>query len=126
MSNPIVTVRNSASANVFVDGDPNWDDQELIIDGKPATGIYTLAPGATITVSVDWGQPAAELMMGVIFADTTNYNSGGAFYQESVGQDPSTGNLAITDTNTLGNPNFKYTVGDQAPWSMTINFTNAS
>src|SRR4029077_610264 len=117
MSNPVVTVKNNARIDIFVDGDPNWDDQELIIDGKVSTEIYTLTKGATITVSVNWESPGAEQMIGVIFAQTKNYDNGGAFYQLAVGQDQA-GNLAITDENTHGKLDIRYTLGDQAPWSM--------
>jgi len=124
MSNPVVTVKNNASIDIFVDGDPNWDDQELMIDGKAITGIYTLTKGTTVTVSVKWESRGAEQMIGVIFAQTKNYDAGGAFYQLAVGQDQA-GNLAVTEEDAHGKLNIRYTLSDQAPWSMTMNFTGA-
>ena len=29
MNTPVVTVKNHSSRDLFVDGDPNWDDQRL-------------------------------------------------------------------------------------------------
>jgi hypothetical protein len=128
MSKPVVTVKNNASRDIFVAGDPNWDDQELIIDGQVITETYTLTKGATITVSVNWEGPGEELMIGVIFAETKNYDHGGAgFYQLSVGQDPKTGNLGVTDGGPNGGKlDIRYTLSDQTPWSMKMDFTDAS
>ena len=128
MSNPVVTVTNNASRDIFVDSDPNWDDQELMINGQAFTEIYTLAEGATITVSVNWESAGDSRMIGVIFANEKNYDydKGAGFYQLTVGQDPNTGNLGITDNYTFGQPDVYYTLSDQAPWSMTMGFKDAS
>jgi hypothetical protein len=129
MSNPVVTVKNNTSRDIFVDGDPNWDDQELMINDKVITEIYTLTKGVTITVSVNWeGLPGEEGMFGVIFAEAKNYDFAGVgFYQLTVGQDPKTGNLGITDGGpTGGKLDINYTLSDQTPWSMTMDFTDVS
>jgi len=126
MSNPVVTVKNHSTRDIFVDGDPNWDDQVLTINGKPTKKIYTLTPGSEITVSVHWDEAGAELMMGVIFADAANYDFGNVgFYQLSIGQETTSGNLGVTDENTNGQPLVRYTVSDQEPWSMTMAFVDA-
>src|ERR1044071_3283416 len=122
MSNSVVvTVKNNATIDIFVAGDPNWDDQELMVDGEVITEPYTLSKGKTAAVSVNWDSAPAEEMMGVIFAQAKNYERG-AFYQLAVGQDD-TGNLAVTVENTHGDLDFKYTLNNQAPWSMTMSFT---
>jgi hypothetical protein len=122
MSNSVVvTVKNNATIDIFVAGDPNWDDQELMVDGEVIAEPYTLSKGKTVAVSVNWDSAPAEEMMGVIFARAKNYERG-AFYQLAVGQDD-TSNLAVTVEYTHGELDFKYTLNNQAPWSMTMSFT---
>lgn len=124
MNNPVVTVKNNASIDVYVDGDPNWDDQKLLINGRPARGIYQLAKGGTVKVSVNWDHPPDDRMMGVIFADKRDYDRGGGFYQQEIGQNPKTGKLGVTDDSESGKPKIRYTLSDQAPLSMTMTFTD--
>ena len=97
MSNPIVTVKNHSSQNVYIEGDPNWDDQTLLLNNQPAHGIYTLAPDQSAQLSVDWSGAGREYVMGVIFADGPDYDSGGAgFYQMIIGQLKDSGLLVLT------------------------------
>ncbi|MEA2164783.1 MAG: hypothetical protein QOK37_2910 [Thermoanaerobaculia bacterium] len=124
MNSVVVTVTNRAGVDVFVSGDPNWDDQQLMVDGQVISSPYALSTGGTITVSVNWDAPAAEEMMGVIFAQTKVGNDD--FYQLAVGQDPNTGNLAITSEYSFGTLAFRYSLSNQAPWSMTMTFENVS
>jgi hypothetical protein len=127
MSKPVVTAKNNTSRDIYVAGDPNWDDQQLIVNGNVITETYTLTKGGTITVSVDWEGPGEELMMGVIFSEAPNYDDAGVgFYQLSVGQDPKTGNLAVTEGGPNGGAlHIKYTLSDQTPWTMKMDFTDA-
>ncbi len=37
MSKPVVTVKNNASRNISVEGDPNWDDQQLMVNDQDIT-----------------------------------------------------------------------------------------
>ncbi|MET0332397.1 MAG: hypothetical protein ABW154_13320 [Dyella sp.] len=120
MNHPTVTVLNNASRDIFIDHDPNWDDQVLKVDGRPIHQAYTLNPGVAAKVSVDWNGAGEELMIGVIFSDKTDESDG---YQLSIGQAPSTGELDVTDGDGQGR--VKYTVKDQAPWSMTMDFVDA-
>jgi len=120
MSNPVVTVANHASFDIFISGNPNWDDQRVLFNGRHK-GRYKLTPGKSIKVSVKWNHPAADEMMGVDFAQTERNPS---FYV-AVGQDQ-TGNLAITDADQFGKLLIQYTVSDQAPWSMTMTLTDAT
>lgn len=120
MNHPTVTVLNNASRAIFIDHDPNWDDQVLKVDGRPIQQPYTLNPGVAAKVSVDWSGAGEELMIGVIFSDKADESDG---YQLSIGQAPSTGELDVTDGD--GHGRVKYTVKDQAPWSMTMDFVDA-
>lgn len=127
MSDPVVTVNNQSTHDIYVDGDPNWDDQVLKIDGKRSRGVYTLAPGATITVSVEWSGPGDDMMMGVIFSDAANYDTGGVgFYQLSFGQDPESGDLGVTDCNVNATPQVAYTLQDPTPWTLTMIFVDST
>lgn len=120
MSTVLVNVVNQASIEVFVSGDPNWDDQELMVNGQTIHAPYLLASGKSAAVSVNWDAPPAEEMMGVIFSQTPPANTD--FYQLAIGADPGSGNLAVTSDNSSGKPAFSYTIGDQAPWSMGMTF----
>lgn len=123
MSDVVVTLTNGADVDVFVSGDPNWDDQELKVDGQVIQGSYTLAKGETVGLSVSWNAPAEEEMMGVIFGQTARSND--HFYQLAIGQDPGTGDLAVTRVDSFGSLAFRYTTSDQGPWSMRMAFENA-
>ena len=125
MGNPVVTVLNNSHRDIFIDGDPNWDDQILKVNGKPIERPYKLNESASVKVSVDWDEPGAELMMGVIFADAANYDYGNVgFYQLSIGQELGSGNLGVTDGDASGKPLVRYTVDDQNPWFMTMIFVD--
>jgi hypothetical protein len=116
-----VTAQNQTSNIVYIDRDPNWDDQVLTINGAPQMEIYALNPGASAVVGVDWD--ATE--MGVIFATTKNYDyDGTGFYQLTIGQDGD--KLGITDGGPNGTPTFTYTLQDQQSLSMTMVFADAS
>ncbi|HEV7506222.1 MAG TPA: hypothetical protein VGS07_15050 [Thermoanaerobaculia bacterium] len=127
MSNPVVTAKNNTSRDLYVAGDPNWDDQQLMVNGNVITEPYTLTKGSTAMVSVGWEGPGEELMMGVIFSEAANYDGPGVgFYQLSVGQDPKTGNLAVTEGGPNGGTlHIQYTLSDQTPWTMKMDFTDA-
>lgn len=122
MSTVLVNVVNQASIDVFVSGDPNWDDQQLMVDGQTIDSPYTISPGGAAAVSVNWSAPPAEEMMGVIFSETRSANTD--FYQLAVGADPGTGNLAVTSDNSSGELTFRFTARDQTPWSMGMIFEN--
>jgi hypothetical protein len=123
MSDVVVTLTNRADVDVFVSGDPNWDDQELKVDGQVIRGPYTLAKGGPVTLSVSWNAPAEEEMMGVIFGQTKSSNDN--FYQLAIGQNPGTGDLAVTRVEPFGSLAFRFTTSDLRPWSMSIVFENA-
>lgn len=119
MDSLAVTVRNDTHHELFIDGDPNWDDQELTVNGTPQEQIYGLAAGssAVVGITADYNE------MGVIFATTRNYDyDGGGFYQLTIGPSAD-GNLGVTDGGPNGSPTVQYTLADQAPLSMTMTFT---
>jgi len=123
MSSLAVTVKNDSSHDIYVDGDPNWDDQVLTIDGQPQESIYLLGPGssAVVGITADYNE------MGVIFAGAKNYDAGHTWmYQLSIGPDPDTGDQSVTDGGPSGSPAVEYTLADQAPLSMTMNFVDVS
>lgn len=123
MDSMAVTVTNDSSRNIFIAGDPNWDDQELTIDGQPVNRPYELAPGSSAVVGIvdDYNE------VGVIFAGARDYDySGTWFYQQTIGPDPDTGNLSVTDDNPFNSPPVVYTLADQAPLSMTMRFAEGS
>src|SRR5437016_193930 len=124
MSAPVVTVKNHSSRDLFVDGDPNWDDQRLKLSGKVLGEVHTLAKGATIQLSVDWNAKGDAQMMGVIFAEKKIYDHGVGFYQMTIGQDEE-GRLDVTAPNPMNRPHVKYTVEAQTPWTMTLTFHDA-
>ena len=124
MSNPIVTIKNHSSHNVYIEGDPNWDDQKLLLNNKPSHRLHTLAPKHSVELSVKGASAATAEMMGVIFADGKDYDSGGAgFYQMTIGQLKDSGLLDVTDST--GEAKVSYTVSQQTAWSMTLDFTNS-
>lgn len=122
MASLAVTVRNDTHQALFIDRDPNWDDQVLTIDGTPQEQIYSLTAGgsAVVGVTADYNE------MGVIFSTVQNYDSGdNGFYQLTIGPSDD-GNLGVTDGGPNGSPTVKYALSGQTPMSMTMTFTNGN
>ncbi|MBA8735697.1 hypothetical protein [Chromobacterium violaceum] len=124
MSLTTVTVKNHSSRNLYIDSDPNWDDQELLLDDKPLRRGYALEPDRAARISVDWVGAGNAYMMGVIFADGPDYDYGGdGFYQLTIGQNEDSGLLDVTDGG--GEAKIAYSIGQQTPWSMTMDFADS-
>ncbi|POA99386.1 hypothetical protein C2134_06940 [Chromobacterium sinusclupearum] len=124
MSHPVVTVKNHSSRHVYIEGDPNWDDQVLLLNNQPLPKLYSLAPDKSIQLSVDWSGPGNEYMMGVIFADGPDYDYGGdGFYQLTIGQSNDSGLLGVTDGD--GHAKVSYSVGQQTAWGMVMDFADS-
>ncbi|WP_146056751.1 hypothetical protein [Chromobacterium alticapitis] len=124
MSQPIVTVQNHSSQDIYIDGDPNWDDQVLLLNNQPLHRSYVLEPDQSAQLSVDWSGPGTAFMLGVIFADGPDYDYGGdGFYQLTIGQEESNGLLDVTDGG--GEAKVSYSVSQQAAWSMAMNFADS-
>ena len=123
MSQPVVTVKNHSSRDVFIEGDPNWDDQTLLIDGQAESGAYPLGPDQSVQLSVDWSGPGNAYMLGVIFADGPDYDYGGdGFYQLALGQDEGSGLLGVTEGD--GQAKISYSVSQQTAWTVTMDFAD--
>lgn len=121
MSRLAVTVRNQTAEPLFIDHDPNWDDQQLTVGGVPQTSAYELAPDATAVVGTTNPE---ETEMGVIFAVSTRYDfDGTGFYQLSLGP-VDDGLLGVEDgDDPVGQPPFTYALTDRAEMSMTMTFS---
>jgi len=120
MDSVAVTVKNDASEIVYIDRDPNWDDEILTIDGKPTMQIYPLNPGAKVVVGTKDGGDE----MGVIFATSPDYDDGkSGFYQLAIGQDDS-GTMGVKDGDPFGHPTVNYSLHDRKPMSMTMLFVD--
>jgi hypothetical protein len=129
VSDPIVHVTNHSTRDLFIARDPNWDDQVLLLDGRRLNQAHRLGPDESANVSVPMGpndRAEQEYLMGVIFADGTDYDYGSAGgYQLSIGQHAQTGLLDVTDEYTLRSPAVQYTMSDSTPWSVNMDFVDA-
>ncbi|CAN7410395.1 hypothetical protein LJR230_002509 [Trinickia sp. LjRoot230] len=127
MDSPVIRVTNGASRDIFIDRDPNWDDQVLTVNGKRLNGMHRLAPNKSAEVSVPSGSydAADENMMGVIFAEGRRYEYGPAGgYQTTIGQSAETGLLNVTSESTLRQPVICYAISHETPTSMTMYFAD--
>ena len=122
-------IQNNASAGLYLSADPNWDGQILFVNGKRMHGgSFLIEPGLSATASVGWDDsPPAEYMMGIIISEDENpdYGKGGSF-QLTIGLDPSTKKMAVTDPEpyTSGSPKESYIVTAQTEWSLTLVFSD--
>ncbi|RKP51088.1 hypothetical protein [Trinickia fusca] len=127
MSQIVVHVSNQTSRDLFVAGDPNWDDQALLVDGQPFDRAYRLAAKASADISMNWAEQdtPGENMMGVIVADGTDYDYGSAgAYQMTIGRHPETGLLGVTQESTLNDPTVRHVDANGTPWSMQMSFVD--
>jgi hypothetical protein len=125
--NPVLLVKNQTSRDLCIEHDPNWDDQQLFINGKPTSELYCLPPDESARVSIDVRGVTHkdEHMMGVIFTDTKHYNyQDGGVYQTTIGHHPDTQLLDVTDEYVLTEPSMSYTVDDRTDWSATLTFVD--
>ena len=128
MTDPVVRVINHASHRVCIAGDPNWDDQALLIDGRAAKRLRCVEPDARAEVSIRLGGDTSpdEQLMGVIFADGKDFNYGPAgAYQTTIGHHPDTDLLNVTHEYTIRTPVVQYAVGSQTQWSMEMTFVDS-
>jgi hypothetical protein len=128
VNDPVLHLTNHSTRDVFIARDPNWDDQVLLLDGQRLRSARRLRPdeSATLSLPMPPGGRASEEMMGVIFADGPNYNYGSAgAYQMSIGQQPETSLLAVTDEYRIKRPAIEYLATRQQAWSMDIEFVDA-
>lgn len=128
MTDPVVRVINHASQKVCIAGDPNWDDQALLVNGRTANRTRCFAPGTQAQVSIRLGADTTpdEQLMGVIFADGKDFDYGRAgAYQTTVGHHPDSGLIGVTNEHIIRTPAVQYSVGNQTQWSMDMTFTDS-
>lgn len=128
MPNPVIHVANHATLPVCIARDPNWDDQVLLIGGRPSRQTRCLDPGANASIGIRLGADTEpeENLMGVIFADAKDVAHGNVgAYHSTIGHDPQTGLLAVTDEHIAGAPSTRYEVANQTQWSMDMTFVDA-
>jgi phage gpG-like protein len=117
-----VTVKNESSHEITIQGDPNWDDQVITIDGKAHKQPYSLAPSASVVVGIfDFNQIGVDFTSRHLNGD----GDGDISYYMEIGPNDA-GNQDVTDSATFGTPAVKYTLHDQEPLSMTMVFVDAS
>jgi hypothetical protein len=121
MADLVLTVKNDSSHELFINRDPNWDDEVLTIDGTPQDQPFTLAVGSSAAVTAGGDE------MGVIVSTLPNYEFHGVTaYQLGIGPDSDSGNASITIENSWGAPVVKYAFVDQKPLSATLDFTDGN
>ena len=129
MNDATVHISNQSSRDIFVRGDPNWDDQILVFNGRPENTLHRLAPGhaAQLAVPVEDNGAIDEYALGLIVADGRDFDYGPAgAYQTTIGRHPETGRLGVTDESVLKTPAVRYTAMCEGPRSMTLEFVDAT
>lgn len=117
------TLKNNSNQTFYVSGDPNWDDQQLIINGEVAYSSVLIGQNESVLVEVDWGSNAPdELMVGL-------YLSGDKYANKDVlgitiGENPKTQLLDVTECNELGLPHITYQVSEATMWSLTLSLSS--
>lgn len=126
MTQPVVHVVNASTHELFIDHDPNWDDQVLVVDGEPVDSIYRLPAGACAVVTIAAAiSPAKDAnLIGVVLSDGQHYDYGTAgFYQATIGHDEN-GLLGVTDELVHRQPRIGYALEARTDWSMTLRFAD--
>jgi hypothetical protein len=126
MTQPVVHVVNASAHALFIDHDPNWDDQILVVDGQPVDSIFHLPAGAcaVLTVAADTSAAKDANLIGVIFSDGKHYDYGSAgSYQATIGHGAD-GLLGVTDQAIHRQPRIGYVLEAQTDWSMTLRFAD--
>lgn len=128
MSDAVVQLSNHTSRDIFIRGDPNWDDQILMLDGRPKTGLHRLAPGrsAELAVPAEGNGEIDEYALGVILADGRDFDYGSAgAYQMTIGRQPETGLLGVTDESVINEPAVRYSATSDGARAMRMEFVDA-
>ncbi|WP_298769082.1 hypothetical protein [uncultured Shewanella sp.] len=120
---PFVTVKNNTLHDIVISGDPNWDDQKLLIDGE-ANNYFKLLKEKSVILSVEWDFKPDELMMGVDF-EKSNYDGNNmGFLLLEIGQSLKTGLLGITNSYEDEPKWANMVTENQSPLSFTLIFEN--
>lgn len=126
MSNASTVVSiNATNGDLIIDGDPNWDDQQLRIDGKIIDSPYTSPHGQSVAASVEgWPDNSNdENMMGIWYVGPDNNNENQNNFMMTIGKN-SKGLMSITDVNPLKPMSIKYSVISQTEWIIVLKFEN--
>ena len=123
MANPVLVVKSDTEIPLYVSGDPNWDDQVLILNGSTDQGYAEASEGSPVTASVEWNFPPDSLMMGV-YVSQGELNSQD-FYSLSIGVDPDSGLMGVTDSVLFGSPTVTYAITGQTEDTVTLTFTDS-
>jgi len=123
MTNPVMVVKSKTAKKVYVSGDPNWDDQVLILNGSTDESYALVQEGHPVTASVDWGtNPPDALMMGVLISEQKHGDQ--SAYQLTIGVNPDTGKMDVTEPYSYGDPGFKYSITDRTETTVTLLLTD--
>ncbi len=122
----IVVSINATSGDLMIDGDPNWDDQQLLIDGVLINSPYTSSSGESVGASVEgWGEnDGNEYMMGIWYVGPNNNHENQNNFQMTIGQN-SDGLMDITEVYPLNPMTIKYTVVARSKWALVLKFEDA-
>lgn len=120
--NPVLIVQSETSKDIYVSGDPNWDDQVLILNGSTDKGYALVTEDSPVTASVNWEFPPDRLMMGVLISEQ-KYGDESA-YQLTIGVNPDTGKMDVTEPGSYGDPSIQYSITKRTEDTVTLLFTN--
>ena len=126
MNASIVVCINATSKNLKIDGDPNWDDQEVRIDGDIIKSIYSLQPGESVGVSVknEWTEEEAKKnhnMMGFMFSGENDNDENQNTFQTTIGRNRE-GLMSITDIDSFKPMTIKHHVIARTKWLVVVQF----
>lgn len=118
MNTVSVTLKNDSNQLLYVSGDPNWDDQALLVDGQLLLGDALLEPNATLVITMNWDFAPDEYMLGMIVSQTKFAANNS--WQMTIGENAQTQLLDITEAYELGHPTQTYRVSNATPWALTL------
>lgn len=114
-----MTLKNNSNQTLYVLGDPNWDDQQLIIDGEAVYGSVSIAQSETILVEVKWPlDTPQELMMGIYISEDKYADNN--FLIITLGENSETKLLDVTECDKVGSPKEIYQVSEASVWRLTL------
>ncbi len=119
MNTILVTVQNNSDQKLYVSGDPNWDDQQLVVNGEVLNSSVALEQNEVVVISMDWdSNERSDFMLGLLVSETKFAENNS--WQMTLGENAKTTLLDVTDSNELGSPKEIYQVSDETEWSLTL------
>ena len=114
LSYPCITMTNNTQARLTIENDPNWDDQQLLVNGKILHDLdYDLATAETLSVCGLWSEFGLNLYPNGNFVAITVLNDDGSNLTKLTN---------IYDTNN----SFNYSILKQTPNQLSITINNPS